>query len=376
MARTTAVRLLTAVVVLVLLPLSPASAQGARESNDERRQEVERELGLARASNASVEAETARLDTAVSRQRAAVAAARQAEAVAGARAEAAARRLAEIEAKAADTRAELARRAVAAYVHPRAGAELSMLAESASLAEAAQRRTLMAVVQGRTADIIGELRAVQDDQAVATKELEQARRSAAERAQAEAESAARLEAEQRAQRAAHDELARRIAGLQAESDALAAEAAALEARIRQRSAPPQPSAGPAPTPARPSGGGSGFVWPLDGVLTSPYGPRWGSFHAGIDIGAPEGTPIAAAGPGVVISAGWLGAYGNLVVIDHGGGVSTAYAHQSRIATAEGQRVGRGEVIGYVGSTGVSTGDHLHFEVRVGGSTRDPLGYLP
>jgi len=374
-ARTATTRLITATVALVLLPWSPAFAQVAGESNDQRRQEVERQLGLARKSNAAVEAETARLDAAVTRQQAAAAAARQAEEAAAAQAEAAARRLAEIEAKAAGTRAELARRAVAAYVHPRAGAELSVFGESSSLAEAAQRRTLMAVIQGRTADVIGELRAVREDQAVATEELDRARRSAAERAEAEAESTARLVAEQRAQRAAHDELARRIAGLQAENDALAAEAAALEARIRQRSAAPQPSAGPAP--ARPaSGAGWGFVWPVDGVLTSAYGPRWGSFHAGIDIGAPGGAPIAAAAAGVVISAGWLGAYGNLVVIDHGGGVVTAYAHQSRIAVADGQRVGRGEVVGYVGSTGVSTGDHLHFEVRVGGSTRDPLGYLP
>jgi len=366
---------MTAVVVFGLLPLSPAFAQAGRDGNDQRRQDVERELGLARASNAAVEAETTRLDAAVSRQQAAAAAAQQAEAAATAQAEAAARRLAEIEARAAGTRAELARRAVAAYVHPRASAELSVLAESSSLAEAAQRRTLMAVIQGRTGDVIGELRAVREDQAVATEELDQARRSATERAGAEAESAARLVAEQRAQRAAHDELARRIAGLQAESDALAQAAATLEARIRQRSAAPQPSAGPAQ--ARPaSGGASGFVWPVGGVLTSPYGPRWGSFHAGIDIGAPGGTPIVAAAAGGVISAGWLGAYGNLVVIDHGGGVATAYAHQSRIAVADGQRVGRGEVVGYVGSTGVSTGDHLHFEVRVGGSTRDPVGYLP
>lgn len=115
---------------------------------------------------------------------------------------------------------------------------------------------------------------------------------------------------------------------------------------------------------------------MRGVVTSEYGPRWGSFHAGIDVGAPEGTPIAAAKGGVVISAGSLGGYGNLVVIDHGGGFSTAYAHQSRIAAREGERVGQGDIIGYVGSTGVSTGNHLHFEVRVGGSAQNPRNYLP
>jgi murein DD-endopeptidase MepM/ murein hydrolase activator NlpD len=90
---------------------------------------------------------------------------------------------------------------------------------------------------------------------------------------------------------------------------------------------------------------------------------------------PEGTPIAAAAAGKVIYCGWESGYGNLVVIDHGNNLATAYAHQSRIAVSCGQEVSRGEVIGYVGSTGHSTGPHLHFEVRINGSTVDPLGYL-
>jgi murein DD-endopeptidase MepM/ murein hydrolase activator NlpD len=98
-------------------------------------------------------------------------------------------------------------------------------------------------------------------------------------------------------------------------------------------------------------------------------------HEGIDLGAAYGTPIAAAGSGTVIYAGWLGGYGNLTVIDHGGGLATAYGHQSRIAVSVGQQVSRGEVIGYVGSTGHSTGPHLHFEVRINGQPVDPLGYL-
>jgi murein DD-endopeptidase MepM/ murein hydrolase activator NlpD len=98
-------------------------------------------------------------------------------------------------------------------------------------------------------------------------------------------------------------------------------------------------------------------------------------HEGIDLGAPYGTPIAAAAAGVVIYAGWLGGYGNLTVIDHGGGLATAYGHQSSIVVGVGQSVARGEIIGYVGSTGHSTGPHLHFEVRVNGQPVDPLGYL-
>ena len=88
-----------------------------------------------------------------------------------------------------------------------------------------------------------------------------------------------------------------------------------------------------------------------------------------------GTPIRAAASGRVISAGYNGGYGNLVVLDNGGGIATAYAHQSRLAVSAGQSVSQGQVIGYVGSTGFSTGPHLHFEVRVNGSPVDPMGYL-
>jgi murein DD-endopeptidase MepM/ murein hydrolase activator NlpD len=122
--------------------------------------------------------------------------------------------------------------------------------------------------------------------------------------------------------------------------------------------------------------GSGQLgWPVSAPITSPFGWRWGRMHEGVDLGAAYGTPIAAAGSGTVIYAGWLGGYGNLTVIDHGGGLATAYGHQSRIAVSVGQQVSRGEIIGYVGSTGHSTGPHLHFEVRVNGQPVDPLGYL-
>jgi murein DD-endopeptidase MepM/ murein hydrolase activator NlpD len=121
--------------------------------------------------------------------------------------------------------------------------------------------------------------------------------------------------------------------------------------------------------------GAGFIWPVDAPITSPFGWRWGRMHEGIDLGAAYGAPIAAAAAGTVIYAGWEGGYGNLTVIDHGGGLATAYGHQSRIAVSVGQGVAQGEIVGYVGSTGHSTGPHLHFEVRVNGQAVDPLGYL-
>jgi murein DD-endopeptidase MepM/ murein hydrolase activator NlpD len=98
-------------------------------------------------------------------------------------------------------------------------------------------------------------------------------------------------------------------------------------------------------------------------------------HQGIDISASSGTPIRAAKSGVVITAGTMGGYGNVVIVSHGGGFSTLYAHQSRLGSTQGQDVAQGQIIGYVGSTGHSTGPHLHFETRVNGTAQDPMRYL-
>ena len=122
--------------------------------------------------------------------------------------------------------------------------------------------------------------------------------------------------------------------------------------------------------------GSGrFIWPVNGTFTSPFGMRWGRLHAGIDIAAPSGTGIRAADSGTVQIASWYGGYGNYTCIGHGGGISTCYGHQSSIGVSVGQNVSQGQVIGAVGSTGHSTGPHLHFEVRINGSPVDPMGYL-
>ncbi|MBA2730923.1 MAG: M23 family metallopeptidase [Euzebyaceae bacterium] len=123
-------------------------------------------------------------------------------------------------------------------------------------------------------------------------------------------------------------------------------------------------------------GTAGWTWPAGGTVTSEFGYRWGRLHAGLDIGAPEGSPIWAARAGTVTFAGAMGGYGNLVLLDHGGGVSTAYAHQSSIMVSAGASVSAGQQIGQVGSTGNSTGPHLHFETRIGGSPQNPRSYLP
>lgn len=122
----------------------------------------------------------------------------------------------------------------------------------------------------------------------------------------------------------------------------------------------------------------GYVWPARGTLTSGYGPRWGRMHRGIDIAAPTGTPIHAAASGEVVSSGWnSGGYGNLVEIRHPDGSLTRYAHNSRLLVRKGDRVEQGQRIALMGSTGYSTGPHLHFELHPSGKgAANPMAFLP
>lgn len=120
----------------------------------------------------------------------------------------------------------------------------------------------------------------------------------------------------------------------------------------------------------------GYSWPAQGVLTSNYGWRWGRLHRGIDIAAPIGTPIVAAASGKVVGAGWHGGYGNLVKLEHADGSVTYYAHVNRILVTHGQKIKQGEIIAEMGSTGNSTGSHLHFEIHLQDRTIvNPLALL-
>ena len=151
---------------------------------------------------------------------------------------------------------------------------------------------------------------------------------------------------------------------------------------------------PPPPPASSSGSSSssdvetfspsssgGMIWPISGPITSPFGwrthPIFGNqrFHSGLDIGGDYGLPIHAAKAGVVSHAGWIGGYGNTVMIDHGGGVVTLYGHNQSLNVSVGQQVSQGEVIAFCGSTGNSTGPHCHFEVRLNGEPVSPYNYL-
>jgi peptidoglycan DL-endopeptidase CwlO len=161
-----------------------------------------------------------------------------------------------------------------------------------------------------------------------------------------------------------------------EARKLAAVSASLASRIRAA----ESHASSSSSNGAPAVSSSGLIWPVSGPIVSPYGPRClpngdCSFHPGIDIGAATGTPIKAAAAGTVIYSGWMDGYGNLVIIDHGNGLATAYGHQSSIAAGNGAPVSQGQVIGYVGCTGYCFGPHLHFEVRVNGEPVNPLSYL-
>ena len=180
----------------------------------------------------------------------------------------------------------------------------------------------------------------------------------------------RLLNSQRGLKAAKGEKQERLQYVEESKEEFLREVADLQASSRQLSAQLQ-ATGSTTNDGTPSA--SGFIWPLSGTVTSTFGQRWGRMHEGIDIAASYGIPVVAAAGGTVVTAGWMGGYGNLVVIDHGGGLSTAYAHLSSVAA--GGSVAQGQVIGYNGCTGSCTGPHVHFEVRVNGSPVDPLGYL-
>ncbi|WP_233563841.1 M23 family metallopeptidase [Cryobacterium tepidiphilum] len=145
---------------------------------------------------------------------------------------------------------------------------------------------------------------------------------------------------------------------------------------------PSDVAGYSAAPLTAARGGEGWLLPVAGPISDPFGPRpdkpvpgVGDFHEGTDIAAACGQPVSAAAGGTVASAGWNGTYGNWILIDNGDGIQTGYAHNSSILVGEGQTVTAGDVIAEVGSTGASSGCHLHFEVRTGGTQVDPQAFM-
>ncbi|HEX9681494.1 MAG TPA: M23 family metallopeptidase [Acidimicrobiales bacterium] len=359
---------LVATVVATVVPVGAQTldeARREREENRRRQAEAAAELDVLAASNAELEAALNDLTAAARTAAARSSAAHQAADVAAAELATARQVLASKQAEISELRGEVVARAVAAYVHP-GNDVLSEFGDIRDVNDFERRRVMLKQVSAHDADVMDQLKAAEEDLVVAQVEAEAlsekalARRAEADAAAIEAESARVTAARRQA------EVDQRIAEFRAEVDALAKAESALVALIAKKEAEAYNGRVSA----------TGLIWPVRGRVTSEYGPRWGRMHQGIDIGAPSGTPIWAAKAGTVIHAEWMGGYGNVVLIDHGEGFTTVYAHQSSIAVAEGQAVSRGEVIGYVGSTGRSTGPHLHFETRFGGKAQNPRNSLP
>jgi murein DD-endopeptidase MepM/ murein hydrolase activator NlpD len=245
-----------------------------------------------------------------------------------------------------------------------------------SINQSIRQSQLLEHANKSTAELLEDLRALLEDRQVAQAEAMQAAQDAED---LEAELTAELDQlreQSTVQLQLKAEAESRIAKWEAELSAYAAE----DDGIRQLIADSSAAALSAPIPAEPSS--LGFQWPIVGTVTSEYGyrihPVYGTrkLHSGMDISAPRGTPIAATSGGVVISSGWRGGYGNTVIVDHGGGVSSLYAHMSQLGVSVGQAVNRGDAVGLVGATGTATGNHLHFEIRENGSATNPRPYLP
>jgi peptidoglycan DL-endopeptidase CwlO len=257
---------------------------------------------------------------------------------------------------------------------------LTVILESDGFDDLVDRYEFLRRVEAQDAAVVGRVRTLRNQtrnivvRVEADKARIEAKKAELERTRSQLEARqAELDAVRDQKAAALDTVEANIERLEGDISDIQGE---IQAQIQSATATTEP------LPAGPIQGGessAGMIWPVNGTLSSPFGPRWGRMHEGIDISVPAGTPIRAAKDGTVIwtqSEAESGGYGNFTCLDHGGGLSTCYAHQSSFATSQGAGVGQGDVIGYVGCTGHCFGDHLHFEVRINGVAVDPLGYLP
>ena len=257
---------------------------------------------------------------------------------------------------------------------------LTVILESDGFGDLLERAEFLKRISDQDREITDEVRGLRDqakDQAVQLADLEEQEQVVAERILRERDQVAAVESQLVG---ARDELASARAdkrgaleSVQVSRHELEGDLAALEKEQARVQAALQGAGQTFDGPVR-QGSGS-FVWPVSGPVVSGFGMRWGRLHAGIDIAVPSGTAIHAADSGRVVLMGWVGGYGNYTCIQHTSSLSTCYAHQSAFGTSNGASVSKGQTIGYVGCTGHCFGDHLHFEVRVGGSPVDPLGYL-
>jgi murein DD-endopeptidase MepM/ murein hydrolase activator NlpD len=234
-------------------------------------------------------------------------------------------------------------------------------------------------VVGRVRDLRNEVRVVVNRLRSAKDTIEAARNAIAAEEQALADARSALQSHQQQLLSARADREAALAQIRKHEQELDGSVAAIQGKIAAQLM----ASGSTPLPAGPiKGGGGSMIWPVDGPVVSGFGGRnigaGYEYHPGIDIAVPEGTPIRAALAGTVIFTepeASSGGYGNYTCIDHGGGLSTCYAHQSSFAVSAGESVSQGQVIGYSGCTGYCLGPHVHFEVRINGSVTDPMGYL-
>ena len=376
--------LLSAVACMLVCALIAPAAGAATSSNQAKRDAARRrqaqlasQLNALKASDKELDAAVAALDTQVAAQSAAARAAESAAGAADVALTQADARLAATGGRIGKLRNLLARRAMSAYMRPGGDTVIEVL-QSRDLGEVSRRATMLQRVASNDRDVLDQLHSAQQDESIQREASAKARQLAQERRVAVRDRLAQLTDAQNQQRRVRARLDARIQDYAQEASDVAALEGLLSARIREdeRRLAAEQSANAGPT--RGDTGkvsGAGLIWPVRGPVTSGFGMRWGRMHQGIDISAGTGTPIHAAKAGTVTFAGTMSGYGNVVVITHSGGLSTLYAHQSRLAVSGGA-VSQGQVIGYVGSTGHSTGPHLHFETRVGGTPQNPMRYLP
>lgn len=365
-----------AVVALGAAAMLPASAQSELEEREEVQQEqaeAAADLETVTAQDAQLEDALAALTTQVRTQEALVESSQQAVAAAEAEVAAAEEEVTQQREVIAALRVEVQDTAVEAYIDPGSDVLAQVLA-SEDPNEAARREALVGNVVTRQQDLLDELQGVEEDLEAAEAQAEAAEQRVEDEREAAENRLSDLEATQAEKERVEQALDQRITDLQEEIDALEASEAELTAIINARTSSSGSGGAPgANVDAPPSA--AGLIWPTAGPVTSPFGQRWGRLHAGIDIGAPSGQPIYAANAGTVIMGCGSG-YGNCVLIDHGEGFITLYAHQTSIFVSDGQTVSRGQNIGTIGCTGSCTGPHLHFETRVNGSAQNPMNYLP
>jgi murein DD-endopeptidase MepM/ murein hydrolase activator NlpD len=252
---------------------------------------------------------------------------------------------------------------------------LTVLLDSDGFDDLVSRYDYLRRIQDQDSAIVARVRALRNETRATVDRIRIAKREIEAKKEELERTRMQLEARQAELDAVRDQKASALDHVEATAERLEGDISDLNDQIAAQLAESASTTTSDPLPAGPIQGGSGdMIWPVNGPVVSPYGMRWGRLHAGIDIAVPAGTPIRAAKSGSIVLAAPTSGYGNYTCIDHGGGQSTCYAHQSSYAITSGS-VSQGDVIGYVGCTGHCYGDHLHFEVRINGSPVDPMGYL-